>query len=93
MNNAGTTPYWRSRSGAEVDFVVDGPDGLFAWEVKAAALKTPRLSRSARSFIDAYAPRQFTVLNTALYADQLMGNTQVRWRPPEALADGGSPAA
>ncbi len=85
--------YWRSRSGAEVDFVVDGPDGLFAWEVKAAALKTPRLSRSARSFIDAYAPRQFTVLNTALYADQLMGNTQVRWRPPEALADGGSPAA
>lgn len=48
--------YWRSLSGAEVDFVLEGPGGLLAIEVKAGAPARRRISRSASSFVAAYAP-------------------------------------
>jgi predicted AAA+ superfamily ATPase len=73
--------YWRTRSGAEVDFVVTRPEGLEGYEVKAAALTRPALSRSARSFIEAYAPASFVVLNAALAHTGTIGPTRVEWRP------------
>lgn len=83
--------FWRSRSGAEVDFVVERPAGLHAFEAKAAALRRPELSRSARSFIEAYAPRRFCVLNFSLTATERIGPTEVCWLPPEAFADPAGP--
>lgn len=82
-----TLHYWRSKSGAEVDFVVALPDGPIGFEIKAAPLQRPKLSRSARSFIEAYAPKVFVVVNLALDETRRLGDTEVRWRPPEALAD------
>ena len=81
--------YWRSRSGAEVDFVVNRGDRLLAFEVKACQMKRPQLSRSARSFIQAYAPSVFYVVNLALVASDRIGDTEVRWIPPEVLAEPG----
>ena len=78
--------YWRTRSGAEIDFVIPRPDGVLAFEAKATAMKRPKLTRSARSFIDAYQPRAFYVVNLALEASERLGETQVHWVPPEALA-------
>ena len=78
--------YWRTRSGAEVDFVIPRPDGLLAYQAKATRLKRPTLSRSARSFIEAYQPRAFHVVNLELEAAERLGATEVRWLPPEALA-------
>ena len=82
-----TLRFWRSRSGAEVDFVVDRPNGLVAFECKATPLRAPRLTRSARSFIEAYRPRRFVVLNLALDATERLGETELRWLPPEAMAE------
>jgi hypothetical protein len=79
--------FWRSRSGAEVDFVVERPVGLHAFEAKATALRRPELSRSARSFIEAYQPRRFVVVNFSLAATERLGETDVWWVPPEAFAD------
>ena len=78
--------YWRSTSGAEVDFVLAGDDGLTGVEVKATPLHRPALSRSARSFIDAYRPGQFVVVNLALEHEETLGATRVRWVGPEWLA-------
>jgi predicted AAA+ superfamily ATPase len=78
--------YWRSKAGAEVDFVLDRPGGLLAIEVKASVMKEPKLSRSAHSFIDAYAPARFVVINLALEAASRVGTTEVRWAGPEILA-------
>ncbi len=58
--------YWRSKSRAEVDFVVRRRDRLLALEVKASKLQRPTLSRAARSFIDAYRPICFGVVNASL---------------------------
>ncbi|MBW2158063.1 MAG: DUF4143 domain-containing protein, partial [Deltaproteobacteria bacterium] len=51
-----TILYWRSSSGAEVDFIIRAAEKLTAIEVKAGSLKRPEVSRSLRSFIQAYRP-------------------------------------
>jgi len=71
--------YWRTRSGAEVDFVVETAHGPLGFEVKAGALASPRLSRSSRSFIEAYAPRRFFVINETLRHADRIGRSDVRW--------------
>jgi predicted AAA+ superfamily ATPase len=51
--------YWRAKGGAEVDFVLAGEGRLVGIEVKAG--RPGGLSRSARSFIEAYEPGTFLV--------------------------------
>ena len=58
--------YWRSTSGAEIDFVVQTRNSLTAIEIKAGDLKRPKVSRSLRSFIKAYQPDNVFVLNNTL---------------------------
>ena len=81
----GVLRYWRSTSRAEVDFVIEREDGLWGVECKASAMPRPALTRSARSFIDAYGPRRFVVANLGLHHDEIVGETRVSWRGPEWL--------
>lgn len=46
--------YWRTRSGVEVDFVVYGPEGFWAVEVKHAATVRREDVRSLRTFREDY---------------------------------------
>jgi hypothetical protein len=61
-----TIHYWRSSSGAEVDFIIQGPDRRIAIEVKTGTLLKPKVTRSLRSFIQAYMPDKALVLNKSL---------------------------
>ncbi|NJL26470.1 MAG: ATP-binding protein [Thermoanaerobaculia bacterium] len=74
-----TLHFWRSASGAEVDFVIARGETLVGIEVKAQALARPKLTRSSRSFIEAYQPATFFVLNTGLEHHEKLGATEVRW--------------
>ena len=58
--------FWRSKAKAEVDFVIEHAGKIYALEVKWTSLKKPSVSRSARSFLDAYQPERFAVLNMEL---------------------------
>ena len=58
--------FWRSKTKAEVDFVIEHAGRIFALEIKCSSLKSLRLSRSAWSFIEAYGPARFSVLNLSL---------------------------
>ncbi len=78
--------FWRSKAGAEVDFVVEQAGRIMALKVKSADLDHPRLGRSARSFIDAYRPDKFLVLNHSLEATVSMDNGQVDFLTPYQLA-------
>ncbi|HDQ40226.1 MAG TPA: ATP-binding protein [Desulfonatronum sp.] len=78
--------YWRSKSGAEVDFVITTGNDIYAVEVKSAVLRTPKLSRSARSFIDAYQPQTFSLVNMSLNAEISIRTTQVIFLTPPAFA-------
>ena len=77
--------YWRSTSGAEVDFVLRQGDRLLAVEVKARELRRPILPRAARSFVDAYAPEKLLLVNLALDDEASVGRTRVRWVGPTEL--------
>jgi predicted AAA+ superfamily ATPase len=77
--------HWRSKAGAEVDFIINHAGKNFALEVKYTALKQPKLSRSARSFIDAYHPAQFVVVNMALEVNTSVGDTPVHFITPCSL--------
>ncbi len=74
--------YWRTLAKAEVDFVVKHPQlGMIPVEVKASALRKPRLSRSFRSFIATYNPRVAIVFNLHLTAVESLQNTRLYFLP------------
>ena len=79
--------FWRSKNGAEVDFVVRRRGKMVAFEVKAGALRQPKLSRSARSFLGAYQPACFAVINRALRHDVEVEGVMVRYCRPWEIAE------
>ena len=54
--------YWRTRAGAEVDFVVYGESGLQAFEVKNARKVHPSDLRALRAFRQDYPAAETAVL-------------------------------
>ncbi len=81
-----TLHFWRSTSGAEVDFVAAVGEVTVGVEVKAGALRRPVLARGVRSFIDAYRPSGLFVVNTGFEHTQQVGETEVKWILPMDLA-------
>ena len=61
-----TIRYWRTRNGAEVDFVVERGGRRLAVEVKHGALRQPRLPRAARTFLRLYRPDRLLMVNAEL---------------------------
>src|SRR3990172_4285306 len=49
-----TLNYWRTRSGVEVDFIVYGPSGIYAVEVKNSSRVRPEDLRSLKAFAEDY---------------------------------------
>ena len=76
--------YWRSKSGAEVDFVVEHQGRLLGVEVKLGDVRN-RVTRSARSFVEAYEPDLLLVVNEARGPDLHLGRTAARFVRPEDL--------
>lgn len=73
--------FWRTLSGAEVDFVLRRGREVEAFEAKASFLKKEELSRGLRSFIQTYQPAGVTVVNLGLRTKVKVGGTSVRWLP------------
>lgn len=78
--------YWRSSSNAEVDFVLTHGETIIGLEVKAGNLQRPAVSRSSRSFIEAYRPSAFFVTSPEYAARDQIGPTEIRWIPPQEVA-------
>ncbi len=77
--------FWRSKAGAEVDLVVEHAAELHVFEVKASSMTQPRLTRSAWSFLEAYKPKSFTVVNMALEAEIQVEGIKVCFMTPYEL--------
>jgi predicted AAA+ superfamily ATPase len=59
---AGKLSFWRTRAGNEVDFVVYGPIGFWAIEVKSSATVRPRDLAGLRAFREDYPEAQARLL-------------------------------
>jgi hypothetical protein len=68
--------YWRTKSKAEVDFVVDDRIPL---EVKSGLTK-PNVGKSLYSFMAKYQPEKAFILNESLFEDLRIGKSLVHWR-------------
>jgi len=83
----GGVRFWRTRSGAEVDFVVEPRVGdVVPIEVKAGRGMLT-LPRSARRFIRAYQPAVFLMVYQGVPRTQAIDDTQVRWIPAVNLPE------
>lgn len=58
--------YWRSKSGAEIDFVIDPGRKVIPVEVKYRDFSQAVIPRSYNSFIEKYAPERCFVINKNL---------------------------
>jgi len=61
--------YWRTKSGAEVDFVISEVNPLQSIEVKSGNLKQIKISRGYRSFLNKYSPKKAILLNSTLWSE------------------------
>jgi len=73
--------YWRTKDGAEVDFVINYGKEQVPVEVKHRALKEPSVTRSFRSFLARYQPKRALVINLSLDAVMPVEKTEVRFLP------------
>lgn len=77
--------FWRSKSGSESDFVLQNGKLIIGVEVKCARLSRGKISRSSRSFIEAYAPKKFFVVNRGYEGSTRLAKTEVIHLRPESL--------
>ena len=79
--------YWRTVDKSEVDFIVEDESrgGIFPVEVKYGSLRRPEVTRSLRSFIEKYQPKETWVVNMSLDHVVQIGETSVRFVPLYAL--------
>ncbi len=62
----GKIHFWRTKSGAEIDFVIDLGRKVIPVEVKYSELAKPLIPRSFHGFIDKYSPERCFVVNKKL---------------------------
>jgi len=75
--------FWRTKEKAEVDFVLEHRIGEpVPIEVKATTLKSPEISRSFRSFLNAYKPKHAFVVNLGFQGSTKIKSTKVQFLLP-----------
>ncbi len=74
--------YWRTKSGAEVDFVLYKNDESFIpIEVKYRTFTKPTIKKGFRSFLDAYKPKSAIIITKDYINEIVVGDTTVYFIP------------
>ena len=77
--------FWRTKAGAEVDFVVRAGDEIIPVEVKYSEFSREKVSRSLMSFIDSFRPRRALVLTRDYWGMARRGGTAILFAPVYCL--------
>lgn len=80
-NKAQKINFWRTKAGAEVDFVLHIKDGRIPVEVKWASFKECSITRSLASFIDSFKPVRGIVLTKDYWGVAKHGGTEILCAP------------
>lgn len=73
--------FWRTKAGAEVDFVIHIRGNVVPIEVKYSHFKTEKISRSLSSFINTFKPEHAIVLTKNYWGAMKKGKTKVLFIP------------
>ena len=74
--------FWRTKDGAEVDFVIDFGRKQIPIEVKYRDLKKPEITRSFRSFIERYQPEKAFIVNLSFEHTLSLNGTDIHFVSP-----------
>lgn len=74
---------WRSKGGAEMDFVLSMPDrgGIIPIEIKSGSARPGLLSKSFHAFLDVFSPHSAIFLNKDLFHIEKVKGTYVSYIP------------
>ena len=75
--------FWRSKSKAEVDFVIESPGYPIPVEVKSGIAKSP--GKSLISFVSKYGPQKAFVLHRGNYSRRTINGTEILFMPLYAV--------
>ena len=75
--------FWRSKSKAEVDFVIESPGYPVPVEVKSGIAKSP--GKSLISFVSKYGPQKAFVLHRGNYSRRTINGTEILFMPLYAV--------
>ena len=73
--------FWRTKYGAEVDFVLDFTRTQIPMEVKYRDLKKPEITRSFHNFVSKYNPEKAYIVNLGLDHTLSEKNTDIQFIP------------
>lgn len=81
--------FWRTKDGAEVDFIIKSGRKTTPVEIKYKRLSKPEMTRALYSFISAYQPAEAFVVNLECTDEIMVAKTKVRFMPfYELMASG-----
>ncbi len=81
INTNNNIKFWRTLDKAEVDFVIENWEEIIWVEVKYSNLKKTEITRSTRSFIEKYNPKEVWIINLSLDDNKTIWNTKVYFKP------------
>ncbi len=79
--------FWRTTDKAEVDFVINRSSGVLPIEIKYGEISKPTISRSFRSFIDKYKPKEAWIINRNFESELMINETKLKFLTYYALPE------
>lgn len=73
--------FWRTKAGAEVDFVLKQNERVIPVEVKYASFSEPDIPRGMMSFIHSFSPERGIVLTKNYWGERKVGTTHILFAP------------
>ena len=73
--------YWRTKGGAEVDFILENLKELIPVEVKYSPLKSNNISVSFRNFLSEYKPNKGIILTKGFWGERKIDSTLIKFIP------------
>ena len=74
--------FWRTQSGAEVDFVLfRNAESILPIEVKYRNMKDGLVTKSLHSFLEAYQPKQAVVITKNYIDTKIIGGCEIKFIP------------
>ncbi|MBI4837724.1 MAG: DUF4143 domain-containing protein [Nitrospirae bacterium] len=78
---SGRINFWRTKAGAEVDFILQLGEEIIPLEVKYSNFDKEKIPRSFMSFIDSFKPKRGVVLTKNYWGKSVVGETTVMFIP------------
>lgn len=75
------THFWRTKDGAEVDFIINLEKEVMPIEVKYTELRKPEITKSLKSFISKYQPVRVFIVNLGFKKRIVFNKTKVIFMP------------